>query len=111
LKRKEVLKEQLQGSSTWKVGLYEFDYQQLSLKSNTKTEQLTHREAEVLRFLCERKNQVIKRDEILTAIWGRNDYFLGRSLDVFVTRLRKMLAEDSTIKIENIHGIGFKFAC
>jgi DNA-binding response OmpR family regulator len=111
LKRKEVSKEQIQGSSTWKVGIYEFDYQQLSLKSNTKTEQLTHREAEVLKFLCERKNQVIKRDEILTAIWGRDDYFLGRSLDVFVTRLRKMLAEDASIKIENVHGIGFRFAC
>ena len=80
-------------------------------QSNTKIEQLTHREAEVLKFLCERKNQVIKRDEILTAIWGRDDYFLGRSLDVFVTRLRKMLAEDSSIKIENVHGIGFRFAC
>ncbi len=111
LKRKEVSKEQIQGSFNWKIGIYEFDYQQLSLKSNTKTEQLTHREAEVLKFFCERKNQVIKRDEILTAIWGRDDYFLGRSLDVFVTRLRKMLSEDAAIKIENVHGIGFRFAC
>lgn len=111
LKRKDVSKEQIQGSFSWKIGFYEFDYKQLSLKSSTKTEQLTHREAEVLKFLCERKNQVIKRDEILTAIWGRDDYFLGRSLDVFVTRLRKMLAEDSSIKIENVHGIGFRFAC
>lgn len=111
LRRKEISKESIQGHSAWKMGLYEFDYQQLSLKSNTKIEQLTHREAEVLKFLCERRNQVIKREEILTAIWGRDDYFLGRSLDVFVTRLRKMLAEDSTIKIENIHGIGFKFTC
>lgn len=110
LKRKEVNKV-VGGIGNWKIGFYSFDYQQLTLESASKTEQLTHREAEVLRFLCERKNQVIKRDEILTAIWGRDDYFLGRSLDVFVTRLRKMLAEDTSIKIENVHGIGFRFAC
>jgi two-component system, OmpR family, response regulator VicR len=110
LKRKEVNK--LVGAvGNWKIGSYSFDYQQLKLESATKIEQLTHREAEVLKFLCERKNQVIKRDEILTAIWGRDDYFLGRSLDVFVTRLRKMLTEDTSIKIENVHGIGFRFAC
>lgn len=110
LKRKEVNKI-IGGIGNWKIGSYSFDYQQLALQSSTKTEQLTHREAEVLRFLCERKNQIIKREEILTAIWGRDDYFLGRSLDVFVTRLRKMLAEDPTVKIENVHGIGFRFAC
>jgi two-component system, OmpR family, response regulator VicR len=110
LKRKEVNKL-VGGVDNWQIGCYSFDYQQLKLESATKTEQLTHREAEVLKFLCERKNQVIKRDEILTAIWGRDDYFLGRSLDVFVTRLRKMLAEDPSIKIENVHGIGFRFAC
>lgn len=111
LKRKDINNGHLQGLKNWTLGCYEFDFQQLSLKSPTKIEQLTHREAEVLKFLCERKNQVIKRDEILTAIWGRDDYFLGRSLDVFVTRLRKMLAEDQSVKIENVHGIGFKFAC
>ncbi len=110
LKRKDVNKS-VGIVGNWQIGSYSFDYQQLKLESATKIEQLTHREAEVLKFLCERKNQVIKRDEILTAIWGRDDYFLGRSLDVFVTRLRKMLAEDPSIKIENVHGIGFRFAC
>jgi two-component system, OmpR family, response regulator VicR len=110
LKRKEVSKIS-GGVGNWQIGCYSFDYQQLTLQSPVKTDQLTHREAEVLKFLCERKNQVIKRDEILIAIWGRNDYFLGRSLDVFVTRLRKMLSEDTSIKIENVHGIGFRFAC
>jgi two-component system response regulator VicR len=110
LKRKEVSKI-VGGIGNWVIGCYSFDYQQLKLESANKIEQLTHREAEVLKFLCERKNQVIKRDEILTAIWGRDDYFLGRSLDVFVTRLRKMLAGDPSIKIENVHGIGFRFAC
>ena len=111
LKRKDINKIAIQGLNNWHLGVYLFDYQQLTLQSPVKTEQLTNREAEVLKFLCERKNQVIKRDEILIAIWGRDDYFLGRSLDVFVTRLRKMLAEDTSIKIENVHGIGFRFAC
>lgn len=111
LKRKDINKEVAEGRGMWKLGDYEFNYHQLSLKSDKKAEQLTHREAEVLKYLCERKNQVIKRDEILTAIWGRDDYFLGRSLDVFITRLRKMLSDEPKIKIENVHGIGFKFTC
>ncbi len=109
LKRKEVVKDITQANNKWNIGSYVFDFEELTLKSLTKTEQLTHREAEVLKFLCERKTQIIKREEILTAIWGRDDYFLGRSLDVFITRLRKMLSEDPNIKIENVHGVGFRF--
>lgn len=111
LKRKEVQKTITESGKSWSVGKYTFNFDELTLKSETKTEQLTHREAEVLKFLCERKSQIIKREEILTAIWGRDDYFLGRSLDVFITRLRKMLNEDTTIKIENVHGVGFRFLC
>lgn len=111
LRRKEVQKTITESGKSWSVGKYTFNFDELTLKSDTKTEQLTHREAEVLKFLCERKSQIIKREEILTAIWGRDDYFLGRSLDVFITRLRKMLNEDSSIKIENVHGVGFRFLC
>ena len=84
---------------------------QQTLKLGEEVQKLTHREAEVLKFLCERKNQITKREDILTAIWGRDDYFLGRSMDVFVTRIRKMLSNDPKIKIENIHGVGFKLNC
>ncbi|MFN3851804.1 MAG: response regulator transcription factor [Spirosomataceae bacterium] len=111
LKRKDINKDAEVANNTFQIGQYKFDYQQLKLTLNEKVEQLTAREAEVLRFLCQRKNQIIKRDEILVAIWGRDDYFLGRSLDVFITRIRKMLAEDPALKIENIHGVGFKFNC
>jgi two-component system, OmpR family, response regulator VicR len=90
---------------------YEFCFSQQTLKRDEEIQKLTHREAEVLKFLCERKNQIAKREEILTAIWGRDDYFLGRSMDVFVTRIRKMLSNDPKIKIENIHGVGFKLNC
>lgn len=92
-------------------GEYEFCFSQQTLKNEQEIQKLTHREAEVLKFLCERKNQITKREEILIAIWGRDDYFLGRSMDVFVTRIRKMLSNDPSIKIENIHGVGFKLNC
>jgi len=89
-------------------GKYEFCYSQLILTYDDEVQKLTHREAEVLKYFLERKNQVVKREEILVAIWGRDDYFLGRSLDVFLTRIRKMLAKDPAVKLENIHGVGFK---
>jgi len=59
-------------------------------------------------LLIENKNQTMARDQILLKIWGDNDYFKGRSLDVFITRLRKYLSADSNIKLSNIHGVGFK---
>jgi DNA-binding response OmpR family regulator len=98
-------------TDVFSCGTYEFSYSQQTLNDQSETQKLTHREAEVLKFLLERKNQVVKREDILTAIWGRDDYFLGRSMDVFVTRIRKMLSGDPNIKIENIHGVGFKLNC
>lgn len=93
----------------YSIGKYNFSFSQLNLDSEDGVQKLTHREAEVLKFLCDRRNSVIKREDILTQIWGRDDYFLGRSLDVFITRIRKMLAPDETLKIENVHGVGFRF--
>jgi DNA-binding response OmpR family regulator len=71
---------------------------------------LTRREAELLRFLIERSERIVKRDEILREVWGDNDYFLGRSLDVFISRLRKILVPEKAIRIENIHGVGFRLS-
>ena len=65
-------------------------------------------EADVLRYLCERQGEVVKREEILQAVWGDDDYFNGRSLDVFISRLRKYLSQDDQVKISNQHGVGFK---
>jgi DNA-binding response OmpR family regulator len=59
-------------------------------------------------MLLDHKNNVVKRSLILEKLWGEDDYFLGRSMDVFISRLRKYLAEDSKIKLDNIHGVGFK---
>jgi DNA-binding response OmpR family regulator len=90
------------------VGEYRFDFNNLSLNIENHQQRLTQREAELLRMLVENKNQVLKREDILEKLWGKNDYFLGRSLDVFISRLRKYLKADSKLKIENIHGVGFR---
>ncbi len=90
------------------VGKYEFDFSNLILSKNKVDTQLTMREAEVLRYLVSKQNQLIPREELLKQIWGSDDYFLGRSLDVFISRLRKYLKDDAGISIENIHGVGFK---
>ncbi len=92
------------------IGKYTFDYQNLTLSLNGKeTRRLTQKEADLLRFLAKHKNQVVKRSAILETLWGEDDYFLGRSLDVFISRLRKYLDQDKQLRIENIHGVGFQF--
>lgn len=91
------------------IGKYYFDYKNLSLSAEGYAETLTQKEADLLKLLFEHRNQVIKRSFILETIWGKDDYFLGRSLDVFISRLRKYLNLDESIKVENIHGVGFKF--
>lgn len=91
------------------IGHYHFDYRNLSLSTEGYSETLTQKEADLLKLLFEHRNQVIKRSFILETIWGKDDYFLGRSLDVFISRLRKYLSLDERIKVENIHGVGFKF--
>jgi len=90
------------------IGKYSFDFQKLTLSINDNLQNLTFREAEVLKYLSERQDQVIRRDELLKAIWGDDDYFMGRSLDVFISRLRKYLASDPVIRIDNVHGVGFR---
>lgn len=70
---------------------------------------ITQKEADLLKFFCEHKNKVVKREEVLLNVWGKDDYFLGRSMDVFITRLRKYLKADPDIVLETIHGIGFRF--
>ncbi len=90
------------------IGDYHLDYPNLMLTHPEQERRLTPREAEVLRYLAARADRVVPRSEILKNIWGKDDYFLGRSLDVFVSRLRKYLRRDPRVKIENIHGVGFR---
>lgn len=90
------------------IGHFEFDHANLCLHHEEENRNLTQREADLLLLLVKNRNEVIKRSDILERIWGQDDYFLGRSLDVFVSRLRKYLKADERIKIENIHGVGFR---
>lgn len=91
-----------------RIGSYTFEPKNLKLIHKDYTQTLTQREAELLKLLILNKNQTLGRDQILIKIWGDDDYFKGRSLDVFITRLRKYLNADSQIKLVNIHGVGFK---
>jgi len=68
------------------------------------------KEAELIRFFAGHPNKVLSRNEILEKVWGSDDYFLGRSLDVFISRLRKYFKADPSVKIVNLHGIGFRFS-
>jgi len=94
--------------SSFSVGEFTFDYQNLTLKHSTGAKILTQKEAEVLKLLCANKERVMKREEILTSVWGDDDYFMGRSLDVFISKLRKYLKEDPKVEIVNYHGVGFR---
>ncbi len=90
------------------IGRYELDPENMTLSGPASSRKLTQRESDLLLLLAQHKNQLLKRSQILEQIWGQDDYFLGRSLDVFLSRLRKYLREDERIKIENVHGVGFR---
>ncbi|MES2726503.1 MAG: response regulator transcription factor [Bacteroidota bacterium] len=89
------------------IGKYTLDFnnQALSLAGNAK--RITEKESEILKYLSNHRNRIIKREELLEEIWGKNDYFLGRSLDVFITKIRKYLKDDTDLSIENVFGVGF----
>ena len=93
----------------FKIGGLDFDYNNLVLKGEKVEHQLTQREADLVRFFCLNANRVLKRDEILMNVWGKDDYFLGRSMDVFITKVRKYLKDQQEAELQTIHGIGFKF--
>lgn len=90
------------------LGNYNFDSSNFKLKNHNSEKTLTSREAEILKQLYLHRDRVIKREEILMAVWGDDDYFLGRSLDVFISKLRKYLKDDPSVQIINYHGVGFK---
>ena len=89
------------------LGKYTFNYSKLSLSTPFTHKVLTQKEAGILQLLIDNLGNVVKREEILNKIWGDDDYFLGRSLDVFISRLRKYLKEDDSIEIKNYHSVGF----
>ena len=85
-----------------------FHYPNLKLTVGDEEHSLTQKEADLLRLFFDRKNSLLKREEILTTLWGDDDYFMGRSLDVFISRLRKYLTNARSLEIRNHHGVGFQ---
>ncbi len=108
LKRRNIAGNTDKQSTEFNIGKYLFDYKNLELQIADGAKKLTQKEADLLRFFIRNKNEVIKRSDILETLWGEDDYFMGRSLDVFISRLRKYLKQDESLKIENIHGVGFR---
>ena len=108
LKRKKIIDPETENQIV-KIGNIVFNLEKLNLKVGEKEHTLTYREAELLKFFIDNKNTVVTRERILNVLWGENDYFAGRSLDVFITRLRKYFKSTSGISIENKHGVGFIF--
>jgi len=109
LKRTEKISEKLNKSEILKIGEYHFNTTRLELTFKDYKQQLTQKEAELILFLFQHKNQLLKRDDILNAVWQNDDFFSGRSMDVFISRLRKYFKKDSSISIESIRNVGLEF--
>ena len=100
-----------QSEEIFTIGNYSFDFTKQTLHFNELIITLTHREAELLSLLIENKNEVLDRSVVLKKIWGSDDFFSGRSMDVFITKIRKKLNLDPNIQIINVRGQGYKFIC
>ena len=92
-----------------KIGKMLFYPDEMKIVQNGNNISLTQRESELLHFFCTHTNKALKREDILTHVWGKNDYFLGRSMDVFVTKLRKYLKAEPSVNLETVHNVGFRF--
>jgi two-component system, OmpR family, response regulator len=108
LRRTAALPDSPDEAMSYSVGLYSFDYNKQKLSLGTLEIKLTTKENELLYLLCKNKNGIMERSFALKAIWGDDNYFNGRSMDVYIAKLRKHLKEDPTVEIINIHGRGFK---
>ncbi|MEO7983642.1 MAG: response regulator transcription factor [Bacteroidota bacterium] len=107
LRRNKMLLQETPRS--YAIGEAVFFPQELQLVTREETITLTVREKELLEFLCRHPNKILKREDILVHVWGKNDFFLGRSMDVFITRLRRYLPAGQGVAIETIHGVGYRF--
>ena len=93
---------------TWVIGQFKFHYPAGELIIDMNKKQLTSREADLLHLLLLRKNESLTRNDILQTLWENTDYFSGRSLDVFITKLRRYLKQDASVKIINLRGVGYR---
>jgi two-component system, OmpR family, response regulator VicR len=110
LKRSRI-KKSAPSSSVQAIGTSTLDMALLQLECAGSIKKLTYREAELIQYFSQNRNRLLSREEILESVWGGNDYFSGRSLDVFISRLRKYFQDDPAIRIENRHGLGYIMHC
>lgn len=101
-------KKKNDSADMFELGPLVFDYKNLLLIDGTHKQQLTQKEADLLQYLCVHSNAVVKREDILLNVWGKEDYFLGRSMDVFMTKIRKYLKDAEGVELQTVHGVGFK---
>jgi DNA-binding response OmpR family regulator len=97
-----------ENGQVYQIGKYQYDSKNMILRIGKEEKVLTRKENALLRLLVDNKNQLLTREVALKSVWGDDDYFIGRSMDVFIAKLRKYLKEDSSISITNVHGTGFK---
>lgn len=109
LKRTQKNIHQSKNNSSYNIGAYVFNPVNYQLIFNNNTQRLTEKEAQLIAYFFENKNQMVKRDDLLTAVWGTDDFFSGRSMDVFISRLRKYFKKDNNISIESSRGVGLTF--
>jgi len=95
--------------SSFQIGQYDFSFEELTLNGPEDSHKLTMKEGMLLKYFLQHQNKLVKREEILEELWGENDYFLGRSMDVFVSRLRKYLKKEKTVAIDTVRGTGYIF--
>lgn len=101
----------IKNKEVFQIGSFTFNHTNYELTRKGKTTSITKKEGDLLKLLAENPGKVMERQLICNAVWGEDDYFVGRSLDVFITRLRKHLKADKTVNIANSHGVGFKLEC
>ncbi len=94
--------------TNYNIGIFTYDYEHQKLTHGDNLQKLTSKEAELMKMLCDHENEVLDRRVALNKIWKDDSYFNARSMDVYITKLRKYLKADDTIQIVNVHGIGFK---
>ncbi len=105
--RRQVKLKSKQLPEQFRIGKFYFDYTRQEISIDGRVKRITEKETEILRLLCIHKNRILKRDEAVERIYGKRDYFLGRSFDVFISRIRKLLKEDPQVSIENVFKVGF----
>lgn len=106
LRRTKKLRSDLK--EEFRIGNLLLSYNELKLFGENGIINLTQKEADLMKFFARNTNKILKREEVLMKVWGKDDYFLGRSMDVFITKLRKHLKADPSIVLETIHGVGFR---